>query len=59
MSGSRQLFGIGLPTVTEMGYGVQSILSAQPVSVSPDGTSALMQVRVSCLTATKSTGTSS
>ena len=47
MSGSRQLFGIDFPTTNMLGSDVVAILSVQPASVSPDGTEALLAVRVS------------
>ena len=46
MSGSRQLFGIDFPTTNMLGSDVVAILSVQPASVSPDGTEALLAVRV-------------
>ena len=46
MSGPRQLFGIDFPTTTMLGTDVNSVLSAQPISVSPGGTEALLAVRI-------------
>ena len=46
MSGSRQLFGVDFPTTNMLGPDVATILSVQPASVSPDGTEALLAVRV-------------
>ena len=46
MSGSRQLFGVDFPTTNMLGSDVVTILSVQPASVSPDGTEALLAVRV-------------
>ena len=43
---TRQLFGVSYPLVSALGADVTSVISAQPVSISPDGTSALLQVRV-------------